>query len=51
MALMEKEALVEELAGVKSKKTLESLGRDEAVQSPTSGKVCVYINHLCMYIT
>ena len=39
MAVMEKEALVEELAGVKSRKTLDSLARDEAVQSPTSGKV------------
>jgi hypothetical protein len=50
VALMEKEALVEELAGVRSKKTLESLGRDEAVQSPTSGKVCLYINHLHIHI-
>ena len=48
MALKEKEALVEELAGAKSRKTLEGLGREEAVQSPTSGKVGWRGRHVCV---
>ena len=40
IALMEKEALAEELVHVRSHKSLQSLTREEAVKSPTAGKVC-----------
>ena len=43
MAIMEKEALAEELVNVKSRKTLDTLNRDEAVMSPTTGKVCTVL--------
>ena len=48
---MEKDALAEELVNARSRKTLDSLTRDEAVVSPTSaGKVCVCVHvhvHVC----
>ena len=40
IVVMEKEALVEELVHVRSHKSLQSLTREEAVKSPTAGKVC-----------